>query len=146
MREIIGLFFLIAGFIIGLGAVTVIDVLGFLSRKSGYWTESTIRAHKVTKPLIWLGITLAIIGGLIFYPNQPISIIPVFHIFIAIALILNGLFLSFWLSPRLIERERRGEATKLLPRDWQIKIAISLIVSDLGWWGGLLLLTVYLLR
>jgi hypothetical protein len=57
----------IAGFIIGLGAVTVIDLHGFLGRKSSYWTEATIRTHKITKPLIWIGIFLAILGGLITY-------------------------------------------------------------------------------
>jgi len=58
--DILGLFLFIAGFIIGLGAVTVIDLHGFLGRKSSYWTEATIRTHKVTKPLIWIGILLAI--------------------------------------------------------------------------------------
>ena len=48
--DFIGLFIFIAGFIIGLGAVTVIDIHGFLGRKSAYWTEATIRTHKVTKP------------------------------------------------------------------------------------------------
>ena len=38
-NDIIGLFLLIAGFIIGLGAVTVIDLHGFLGRTSSYWTE-----------------------------------------------------------------------------------------------------------
>ena len=56
--DIIGLFIILAGFIIGLGAVTVIDIHGFLGRRSNYWTEATTRTHKVTKPLIWIGITL----------------------------------------------------------------------------------------
>ena len=57
------LFILFAGFIIGLGAVTVIDLHGFLGRTSTYWTEATTRTHKVTKPLIWAGMFLVIIGG-----------------------------------------------------------------------------------
>ncbi|MDO8659167.1 MAG: hypothetical protein Q7K54_01055 [Candidatus Parcubacteria bacterium] len=52
----IGLFVFISGFIVGLGAVTVIDIHGFLGRKSSYWTEATTRTHKVTKPMIWVGI------------------------------------------------------------------------------------------
>ena len=64
--EIIGLFLFIAGFIIGLGAVTVIDLHGFMGRHSTYWTEATTRTHKITKPLIWMGTILAIIGGIIF--------------------------------------------------------------------------------
>ncbi len=49
----------------GLGAVTVIDLHGFLGRTSSYWTEATIRTHKITKPLIWKGMFLAILGGII---------------------------------------------------------------------------------
>ncbi len=65
--DFLGLFMFISGFIIGLGAVTVIDIHGFLGRKSSYWTEATTRTHKVTKPMIWVGIILAVIGGFILY-------------------------------------------------------------------------------
>ena len=43
-------FFHLAGIIIGLGAVTVIDTMGFISRKSKEWTQVTVKAHHVTKP------------------------------------------------------------------------------------------------
>lgn len=143
--DFIGLFVFIAGFIIGLGAVTVIDIQGFLGRKSSYWTEATIRTHKVTKPLIWIGMTLAIIGGSIFYRNEALSGIPLYHAVIASMLILNGLFLSFYVSPFLLAQERAGKQKELLPGSLQNKIIISLIISDLGWWGGLLLLVSYIL-
>ena len=35
--DFLGLFICIAGFVVGLGAVTVIDIHGFLGRKSKYW-------------------------------------------------------------------------------------------------------------
>ncbi|MDO8571831.1 MAG: hypothetical protein Q7R79_04085 [bacterium] len=140
-----GLFVLIAGFVIGLGAVTVIDIHGFLGRKSSYWTEATTRTHKVTKPMIWAGIMLAIIGGLIFYRGQSFSGIPLIHAVIALILIANGYFLSFKVSPFLLKREKEGRSGELLPASWQKKIIAGLIVSDIGWWGGLLLLVVYLL-
>lgn len=144
--DVIGLFIFISGFVVGLGAVTVIDLHGFLGRKSHYWTEATTRTHKVTKPLIWLGIFLTICGGIIFYRNESVSQIPIIHAFIAILLILNGIFLSFKVSPYLLEREKKGESAKLLPISWQKKITLSLIVSDLGWWGGLFLLVIYLIQ
>lgn len=140
----IGLFLFLAGFVIGLGAVTVIDIHGFLGRKSPYWTEATTRTHKVTKPMIWAGIMLAILGGLIFYREQSFTGIPLIHAVIAIALIVNGYFLSFKVSPFLLEREKEGRSGELLPASWQKKIMASLIVSGIGWWGGLLLLVVYL--
>jgi hypothetical protein len=142
--NIIGLFTLLAGYIIGLGAVTVIDIHGFLGRKSAYWTEATTRTHKVTKPLIWIGIFLAIIGGLIFYRNTPFSGIPLYHTIIASILILNGLFLSFYVSPFLLTREHEGRQRELLPDSLQNKIIVSFIISAIGWWGGLFLLVLYL--
>lgn len=141
-----GLFIFIAGFIIGLGAVTVIDIHGLLGRKSSYWTEASIRTHKVTKPLIWIGISLVIIGGLILYRDESFTGIPFYHALIACILILNGLFLSFYISPLLISREREGRQTELLPASLQSKLMVSLLVSDLGWWMGLILLVVYITR
>jgi hypothetical protein len=60
--DILGVFLFIAGFIVGLGAITVIDIHGFLGQKSSYWTEATTRTHKVTKPLIWIGLFSAVTG------------------------------------------------------------------------------------
>lgn len=144
MLTTIGLFIFIAGFVIGLGAVTVIDIHGFLGRKSAYWTDATIRSHKVTKPLIWIGIVLVIIGSIILYRNEVSSHIPLYHAIIFGVLILNGLFLSLYVSPLLLRREQEGKQTELLPKTLQNKITVSLIISDLGWWGGLVLLVVYL--
>ncbi len=142
--NVIGLFVLLSGFVIGLGAVTVIDIHGFLGRNSPYWTEATTRTHKVTKPLIWIGITLAFIGGSIFYRNEPLAGIPLVHLCIALVLILNGCFLSFKVSPFLLQREKEGKSRELLPQPLQRKIIAGLIVSDIGWWGGLFLLVLFL--
>ena len=141
--DTIGLFLFLAGFVIGLGAVTVIDIHGFLGRKSAYWTEAATRTHKVTKPMIWVGIALSVVGGLVFYRAQSFSGIPLIHGVIALALILNGYFLSFKVSPFLLKREKDGLSGELLPASWQNKIMASLIISDIGWWGGLLLLVIY---
>ena len=139
MQNFISLFLLIAGFIIGLGAVTVIDLHGFLGRKSKYWTRATISAHKVTKPLIWIGTILAIIGGFLFYQNSGFSMFARVHMAIAIALLLNGIFLSFYVSPYLLKQEKSGNPEKLLPLSLRIKITISFIISFAGWWGALAL-------
>lgn len=144
ITDFIGLFLLLAGFILGLGAVTVIDIHGFLGRKSPYWTEATTRTHKVTKPLIWAGILLVGIGQIIFYRNNLLSTIPLIQMGITCTLLLNGFFLSFRVSPFLLEREKKGKAKELLPLAWQRKIMVSLIISDIGWWSSLMLLAVYL--
>ncbi len=142
----VGLFIMIAGFIIGLGAVTVIDIHGFLGRKSSYWTMATIRTHKVTKPMIWVGTMLAIVGGFILYRNVPFAGVPMYHAIIAIVLILNGIFLSFYVSPFLLKMEAEGRAGELLPQTLQNKIMVSLIISDIGWWGGLAMLVWYIVK
>ncbi|MSU60760.1 MAG: hypothetical protein EXS52_02500 [Candidatus Staskawiczbacteria bacterium] len=142
--DFIGLFILIAGFVIGLGAVTVIDIHGFLGRKSSYWAEATTRTHKVTKPLIWVGTFLAIIGGILYFRNEPFSGVPMYLALISIVLVLNGLFLSFRVSPYLLQKEKEGRARELLPESWQRKIIVGLILSDLGWWGSLALVVWYL--
>ena len=143
--DVAGLFLFISGFIIGLGAVTVIDMHGFLGRKSSYWTEATIRTHKVTKPFIWLGIFLAILGGLILYRDIGFSGVARIHAILAIILIVNGSFLSFYVSPRLLKREKEGKAREILPADLQKKIAASFVVSIIGWWGSLFLLVWYVI-
>lgn len=137
----IGLFMLLSGFVIGLGAVTVIDLHGFLGRRSGYWTLATTRAHKVTKPLIWLGMGLCLVGGFLFYGSSGFTPVTQFHIVSAVALVLNGCFLSFSVSPFMLEREREGREAELLPAAWQRKITVSFLISFTLWWGNLALVT-----
>lgn len=144
--DVPSIFLLLAGFIIGLGAVTVIDLLGFLGRKSKYWTEATTRTHHVTKPLIWVGLALAIVGGVLFYRNESFSGIPMYHAIIAVILILNGFFLSFRVSPYLNEREDKGRGSEILPKSWQYKITASFLVSFIGWWSSVLLFVWYLVN
>jgi hypothetical protein len=138
--QFLGLFLLIAGFVIGLGAVTVIDLHGFLGRRSAYWTEATTRTHKVTKPLIWVGMALAFVGGFIFYRDAGLTAVTVTHLISAAVMVLNGIFLSFSASPFLLKREQEGRSAELLPSAWQIKIAISFIISFVSWWGNLALI------
>lgn len=134
MLSLVGLFLLLTGLIIGLGAVTVIDLHGFLARRSKYWTEATTRSHKVTKPLIWVGIILFSLGALIWYRGRYAEFWVSVQALLTVALIINGLFLSFRVSPYLLAREKRGKQQVILPASWQQKITASFIVSVIGWW------------
>lgn len=142
--DFIGLFIFIAGFVVGLGAVTVIDVLGFLGRTSKYWTESTIRAHKVTKPLIWAGIFLLIVGAGITYRDSWLTGVALFQLICIIVLIFNGLFLTFYVSPKLLQREKNGEIAEILPVLLRNKITVSFAISFIGWWTTLFLFVWYI--
>lgn len=96
--------------------------------------------------MIWLGMALCIVGGIIFYRGENFSGIPLIHAITAVVLIVNGCFLSFKISPFLLAREREGKSKELLPYVWQRKIMASLIISDIGWWGSLFLFSIYLLK
>jgi hypothetical protein len=145
--ETLPFFITIAGFVIGLGAVTVIDLHGFLGRKSGYWTEATTRTHKITKPLIWLGMILVLIGQILFYKSG-LLILDDFKIHLAIIflLMINGIFLSFIISPSLLLREKEGRSREVLPQILQNKITISFFVSFVGWWTLVYLFTQFIIR
>lgn len=138
--QTLSLFILVAGFIIGLGAVTVIDLHGFLGRKSEYWTLATTRTHKVTKPLIWIGIFLVAIGVTLLYRIHFLSYFEM-NIMMDIVgmLVVNGFFLSFVISPFLLAKEKEGKGNELLPQAMQNKIIFSFIVSFIGWWSLVLL-------
>ena len=144
--DLLGLFVMLAGFVIGLGAVTVIDLHGFLGRKSSYWTLATTRTHKVTKPLIWIGMFLAVIGGFIFYRDYGIDRITLIHLMSIPVMIINGIFLSFSVSPYLLQKEKQGKAEELLSQSWQVKITFSFIISFVLWWDNLFLLVSYLVK
>ncbi len=142
--DLLGLFLLLTGFIIGLGAVTVIDVHGFLARHSSYWTAATIRSHKITKPLIWLGFSLILIGAMLFYRQSWLNGVVLFQAVMMVILLLNGLFLSFVISPKLLTLEKEGKADEPLPLKLRNIIAVSFMFSFLCWWGNVILLVWYL--
>jgi hypothetical protein len=144
--DVVGLGLFVTGLIIGLGAATVIDVHGFLGRHSGYWTEATIRTHKVTKPLIWLGLLLCVVGGAFLYRNESLDRVPLAHVILGLILLVNGLFLSFGVSPMLLHQEASGQSQQLLPTVWQRRIYVSFLVSLIGWWSTVLLFIIWIAK
>lgn len=126
----------IIGFVIGLGAVTVIDIHGVLGKGSAYWRAAAVRTHKVTMPLIWVGSALVGLGYLLS-AQQGITLSPLWYIYAV--LIANGSFLSFVISPKLIANEKAGKPEAELPSSWQKLIIISTIISFAGWWPSLLI-------
>ena len=138
--EFVSLFTTIIGFVIGLGAVNVIDFHAFMGRHSKYWTEASVRTHKITKPLIWVGILLGTVGSIFYYQGDEITPIISFQIVVGILIILNGLFLTFWASPLLIKNEREGHPGRILPPHVQRIMAGCFTFSFIGWWTLLTLL------
>ena len=79
------------------------------------------------------------------YKDIGLSATAALQLLIAIPLVLNGAFLSFYISPRLLAREHEGKAEELLPGSMQAKIAVSFVISFLGWWTEVFLLAYYLI-
>ncbi len=140
--EFISKLFQLIGFIVGLGAVTVIDWHGFMGQKSVYWTKATVSAHKITKPLIWTGTILLLVGKIIKLNLVGLTDLMFVEFLLMFLLILNGCFLSFYVSPYLLKLEKKG-ITKPLPSSLQSKIKISFIFSLLGWWSLVFLFILY---
>ena len=130
------LFFHFVGIIIGLGAVTVIDVMGFFSRNNVKKTQNTIFAHHVTKPLIWIGTIVVFVTWIFMLIGNSFEGIYLWKSLLLGIMILNGCFLSFVISPAL---DKMIGVEKLLDRNLKIKIGISLIVSFVSWWSFVLL-------
>lgn len=130
----------VAGIIIALGSVTVVDILGVLSRRSVRWTQVTIAAHHVTKPLIWVGSGIITVTWLLM-ASVPLDGLEMAKSVLLGVMILNGGFLSFYVSPRL--DELAGEE-RLFPWSLQWKVIASAAVSFCSWWL-FTYLTVYML-
>ncbi len=130
------MFFHFVGIIIGLGAVTVIDVMGFFSKKNKNKTQTTIQAHHTTKPLIWIGTIVVLITWIFILFEKGFGNIEIIKSVLLTIMIFNGSFLSFHISPSL---DKLIEKKILLPQNLQIKIGITLVVSFISWWSFVLL-------
>ena len=144
--DYVGLFLILTGFVIGLGAVNVIDFHAWLGRHSEYWTEAATRTHKITKPLIWLGMLHVLIGGILFYRSVGFIWLVQLQLYIGILLALNGAYLTFRISPLLLKHEREGRAGELIPKTIQRTIAMSFIFSFIAWWSELALFTLFIVQ
>ncbi len=138
--EFIGLAVSITGMVIGLGGVTVIDIHALLGRTSSYWKEATIRTHKITKPLIWIGLIVATLGGALLYGPTGFDRTAPLQAVIGVILVVNGLYLTFTISPYLLRQEKEGRSGELLPMEMQRVILLSFLLSFLCWWAQLFLL------
>ncbi len=140
-----GIILIIMGFIFGLGSVTVIDIHGFLAQRSHYWTQATTRSHKITKPLIWSGIFMVLVGHMILFVNGSMSEQEFLSRFAIIAImIINGIYLSFFISPYLIKREQQHKDSQFLSPGMRIGIFASFFTSLICWWGLLVIFFDYL--
>ena len=122
----------ILGLVIGMGSAIVIETIGFIARKSGYWTRVAVQVHYVTKPLIWIGTILLSLSWILIRGFDTVVYPYYWKTLLLLLLIINGGYLSFIISPRIIEHQKHSDG-KPLPSKLQTIILPSAIVSVLGW-------------
>ena len=140
----IGIFVYLAGFVLGIGSSTVIGFLGLLARKSHYWTLTAVRAPKVTKFLVWVGMCVSVFGFMLFYADEGFDSFTIGHLSLFVILIINGLVFSYVISPMLNQKDDEGKDSALLDKNWQVRITVSYLISFICWWAALALLAVRL--
>lgn len=128
----LGFFAMLAGLILGLGSVSVIDLLGLRGVRSAYWTETAIRASKATTPLTWAGVGVFLAGSLVLYRETGFSGVATFQELLLLIIIVNGLWLTFRISPKVAAFEGTG---KTLPAKLQRRVIGHFGVSFVAWWG-----------
>jgi len=116
----------------------VIDLHGFLGRYDPYWLKASISAHKITKPLIWLGTIFLAIGGVVLNWQGWFTGVALFQLVLLLIMLINGSYLSFVISPKLLKLEKVKAAK--MDKSLQRKIAVAFVVSFITWWLQVLLL------
>lgn len=142
MLHFLPLLFIIAGFVVGLGSVTVMDVQGFLARDSVYWSDTVIRTHRVAKPMSWAGMILLFLGSVSLYTGFTLAI----QLFLIILLIVNNLFLSLAASPFFIRHEKGSESNKPISSDWVWRMVLNFLLASVAWWGSVFLFIVFIVN
>ncbi|MFT4309605.1 MAG: hypothetical protein ACMXYL_03905 [Candidatus Woesearchaeota archaeon] len=122
----------VLGLVIGMGSAIVIETIGFIARKSGFWTRVAVDTHYVTKPLIWFGTILLSLSWILIMESDAIVHPYYWKTLLLLLLIINGSYLSFFVSPRIINHRKHSDGEPL-PSKLQTIILPSAIVSVLGW-------------
>jgi hypothetical protein len=129
----IAIFIHIISFIIGFGAVIVIDTFGllWLLKKTKLATVNTVA--DVTEKLIWVGwFGLILSGTVLLLEKGFIDNLTWIKLFFVAMLGVNGLFLHSIKK----SMERLGNPEEL-PKSIMFRTGLASSISQLGWWGAL---------
>lgn len=118
------------------GAVLLIDWHGLLWLFGlRHFTEST-RLAAAAGPIIWAGLAGLIGSGALLHPNLS-SPLTILKLFLVLAVAWNGAAMSVF--RRRLARLPPNTTPAELPRtDWWI-LAVSSTVSQIGWWGAIII-------
>lgn len=103
----------LVGFVLGLGAATVSDVLFMTALKDEVIDEKEETLLKRASLVIWAGIALIVISGFwMFWLNREYlagNARHLMHTTLGLIVIANGFWVNFWILPRLAGSSRQKE-------------------------------------
>ena len=122
--------------VVSFGAVLVIDWHGllWLDGRRGL-TEST-RLAAATGPLIWFGLGGLIATGALLHPNLS-SAVTVTKLVLVLTVAWNGAAMSEF-RRRLAQLPPYVKPGDLPRRDWRLLLGAT-VISQIGWWGAILI-------
>ena len=133
--EKLPLFIHLISLVVGFGAVIVIDVWGLLWILNRQKLSQVMSVAGVTQKLIWLGFLGLVISGLFLgaHYDKPRTQLK---IGLVIMLGINGLYLAYlknW-------AEKLGNTTfGKSPVMFRLQMAMGTTVSQIGWWGAVII-------
>jgi len=142
----VALIFHLLGVVFGLGGATVSDVLFLKSIKDERITQKEKSFLEGASLVIWIGIAILLISGaFMFWANWDVlsgQARMQAHVSIGIIIILNGLFLNFFISPKMLfwskEKDLHKEAVLGYRKIRRIAF-ISGAVSLTSWYSAFVL-------
>ncbi len=129
------LFIHVTSFIVGFGAVIVIDMFGSL------WILKKVKLSQVnfvagiTQRLIWVGWTGLVLSGIgLILHKGYVDNLTMIKLFFVALLGLNGLFLHFIKK----STEHIGDNDEM-PALARFRITLASAISQMGWWGAIII-------
>lgn len=138
-HNLLVLFHLI-GIVIGLGSATVVDVVSLQALRAGQFSQERVALIKTIGNLVWLGLSLIIVSGLmlLFENGIPQSLAelpvkPLVKLGITFVIVINGLVIHRMILPRLTQAAGKPFSQTNLPAAATL-LGISAAVSATSWW------------
>jgi len=129
----IALFVHIVSFIIGFGAVIVIDSFGLLWLLKKTKFAFVMDVANVTQKLIWLGwVGLVASGSIMLFWKGHIDNLMWIKLFLVLMVGLNGVLLD-----RIKKSLESLSGDEQITNQHKFRIGLASSISQLGWWGAL---------
>lgn len=129
------LFVHLSSLILGFGSVLVTDLYGLLWTWDRVRFTQLIRVSGVTEKFVWAGwIGMVVAGVPLLVLKGEIDHLMMIKLFFVVLIGINGLALHKLHSK--VEGFSQGED---VPNIFMFRLILSLFVSQLGWWGALLI-------